>query len=311
MRATGLLLWVCITALACGSHFPPSYIESLGKFGPETPLNFTQGLAAGLEVDQESAGPCLGAVGQVLTFISSVENDIAEMIHGKGNAGLLGIHISELVTAIVNSVPPCQYQSIIPDFQQLTWQQMLSNSVSHLTVLDSNIRNLSTCKSNAYTCGLSIGKICRYVFAWGVYAPAPPSGTFLSGLLEGLETSPNGADKCMEDLTSLGGEFTKTENDLKSLISGDIPAAFAVYSDLKSLLSSLSSDSSDCNFPQLLTTLDHFLTPSGLSQLISNIKSNRSEILQASAGLLHCSSNYASCGYSTGEVLRLVLDWGI
>lgn len=308
MRAPGLLL--CVLALVvCAAQ--DSDFERLGKFNPMAPLNFTLGLAAGLEVDQQEAGPCLASVGQVVGFVGNIETDIGALIDQHGSAGLLAIHISELVTAIVNSVPLCQYTTIFPALEQLTWQQVLKNAAAHVTVLKANGLNLGACKTNAYSCGQSLGKIFRYLFAWGIYAPQQSPGNFFSGLFQGLENTPNGADKCVEDLTNLQGLWTQTMQDITNLVSGDVAASFAVIADFKSLLSALQGDSQDCNLPQLGVTLSGLLTPQGVTQLVSNFQANMEGILQASAGLSNCGSNESACGYSVGEVLRLVLGWGI
>lgn len=311
MRAPGLLLWTCVVVLATCRATPGSYLEAMGKFNPVTPLNFTLGLAAGLEVDQQAAGPCLGAVGQVVGFVGNVETDIIALAEKKGSAGILAIHISELVTAIVDSVPFCQYTTLLPAFKQLTWQQVLKNAAAHVSALKTNGMNLANCKTNAYSCGQSIGKIVRYLFAWGVYAPQQSSGSFLSGLFHGLENTPNGADKCVNELNSLEGQWTQAIQDITSLLSGDVAASFALLSDFKSLLSAVQGDSQDCNLPQLGTIMWNMLTPQGVEQLVTNFHTNLEEIVQASAGFSNCGSNYSACGYSTGEVLRLVLGWGI
>ena len=294
---------------ACAAR--DSYFERLGKFSPVAPLNFTLGLAAGLEVDQQTAGPCLAAVGQVVGFVGNVETDINALIKQHGSAGLLAIHISELVTAIVNSAPLCQYTTIFPALEQLTWQQVLKNAAAHVTVLKANGLDLVSCKTNAYSCGQSVGKIFRYLFAWGVYAPQPSSGNFFSGLFQGLENTPNSADQCVEDLTHLQGLWAQAIEDVTNLVTGDVAASFAVLSDFKSLLSALQGDSQACNLPQLGAILSSLLTPQGVVQLATNFQENLATIVQASAGFSNCGSDESACGYSTGEVLRLVLGWGI
>ena len=137
------------------------------------------------------------------------------------------------------------------------------------------------------------------------------SQDFLSGLAQGLEASPNGADQCTQGLTSLPTLYSALVSDLKEVIAGNPAAIFQLLADYKSLDSALTSDSSACNLPALRLVLASLATPEGLAKVSSNVKANLGAIETASASLLSCEQDPYQCGFSAGEVLRLALGWSL
>ena len=141
--------------------------------------------------------------------------------------------------------------------------------------------------------------------------PSFDSQTFLSGLLYGLESSPNSADQCVQGLSSLTPQVTKLETDLKSVLSGNLAAAFQLYADFKNLYSAAEDESSVCNIPALLTVLKSLTTAAGVNQFVANVKANWSAIEADGENILNCQEDAYQCGFSAGEVLRLTLNWSL
>lgn len=283
------------------------------RYNPTYLVNFTLGLAYGLDVDQASTGPCFLSWGNVVGPISSVQADIIGLMNG--NNGSMGNLVSDLLNlkqAFTQTESVCDYTGLVEVLKQLDLAKLANNVMTHAGAILSDYQKLHGCEANVFTCGEYTGDIIRMCLGWGWYAPAPFHGQdFLSGLVQGLETSPNGADQCIQALASLSTLSGALVSDLKELMAGNTAAIFQLLTDYKSLDSALDSDSSACNFPALLSVLASLVTPEGLAKVSSNIKANLSAIETASGSLLSCQQDPYQCGFSAGEVFRLALGWSL
>ena len=283
------------------------------QYDPTYLVNFTLGLAYGLDVDQKATGPCFLAWGNVVGPICNIQSDIIALMKGdKGSMGYLVSDLLNLKQAFTQTEPTCNYTGLTQVLESLNMNTLVNNVMAHAGAIISDYQKLQGCEADVFTCGLYIGDIIRMSLGWGWYAPAPFNGQdFLSGLVHGLETSPNGSDQCIEGLNSLSTLYTALMAELKAVLAGNMSAIFQLITDYKSFSSALDANSAACNVPALLSVLKSLTTPEGLAQVSSNVKANWSAIETAGESLLSCTQDPYQCGFSAGEVVHLALGWSL
>lgn len=137
------------------------------------------------------------------------------------------------------------------------------------------------------------------------------SRNFLAGLAVGLERTPGSSDTCYTDLSAIGTNESQFVSDLWSVLNGNVAAVFSLISDAKNIIAALDSAAPSCNLAELGQFLDSLLTKQGITQAAMNLSGNVGAIKQASAVFPTCTQDFYQCGYSTGEVFRLISGWGI
>ena len=154
---------------------PPKPVNATMRLGfdPTVSVNFSLGLAYGLEVYQTEAGPCFMQLGNVFPIVPSIVQDILSLVHGNGNPETLTIHIASLITALTLSAPLCDYNTFFPTIEQLTLKQVLTNLGNHWSYILADAKDLKNCHQDVFKCGQNIGEIIRFTLTWGLYAPQP------------------------------------------------------------------------------------------------------------------------------------------
>ena len=124
---------------------------------------------------------------------------------------------------------------------------------------------------------------------------------FLSGLVEGVVSTPGSANQCTTEIytwVNLLGMLSTL--DFSSMTVAEIlSVGCSVYSEFTTDLMTA------CNIPQLLNLL-HDVT---VYTLLVNYVDNGCEVNAAIKAVKECGKNYYACGYSVGAVVRLELGW--
>ena len=137
------------------------------------------------------------------------------------------------------------------------------------------------------------------------------SRNFLAGLAVGLERTPGSSDTCYTDLSAIGTNENQFVSDLWNVLNGNVAAVFSLISDVKNIIAALDSSAPSCNLAELGQFLDSLLTQQGITQAATNLSNNVGAIKQASAAFPTCTQDFYQCGFSTGEIFRLISGWGI
>jgi len=170
-------------------------------------------------------------------------------------------------------------------------------------------------KGNYASVGIEFGTMAKYLNPPLLVASKAKlmqtSHNFVAGLAAGLERTPGSSDPCYADLSALGTNESQFVSDLLSLLNGNVAATFALVADVKNIIAALDSSAPACNLSELGQFFESLLSQQGITQAAVNLSNNVGAIKEASAVFATCTQDFYQCGYSTGEVFRLISGWGI
>lgn len=170
-------------------------------------------------------------------------------------------------------------------------------------------------KGNFASTGTELGTMAKYLNPPLLVASTAElmqtSRNFVAGLLAGLELTPGSSDTCYTDLSAIGTNESQFVSDLLSLLGGNVAATFSLVGDVKNIIAALDSSAPACNLSELGQFFESLLSKQGITQAARNLSNNVGAIQDASAAFATCTQDFYQCGYSTGEVFRLISGWGI
>lgn len=286
---------------------------------------FIQGFVNGVEVPGNN-GACVTDVNGMEPLFTDIYNNIKAVIGGN-YFDILSL-VSEVKTAwsdIEGFNGDCDVNGLISVIESLGtlqgWATVASNFMANIQTITTDAGAFLNCPSEAEQCGESLGEILRLTLGWGlgssssVSASKPVRDTNLTAwvqaFINGLEVDPSANNVCGTDLLSMSSNFEALYQDILSLSQGNVASMIALAADAKQLWSKLQTFSSPCNLPALESTLQNLSTPTGVTALIGNITRNWSKIAADAQTVQNCAANVAACGQSAGEIIQLVLGWGI
>lgn len=319
MKSISLLF---LALLACNSATVLPNLRSHRQTSPTALQAFLDGLVQGLQMDSNSPGACsadlINANDEIMAVVADAQKIIA------GDETYLFQLISDagkVVDTLEASNSDCQWTTLIDEIKGLSTAagrtQILSNVMKNISGIMSYAEQLPQCPTNWAICGYNVAEIFSLIFNWKITVPntsfkASPEASWLDGLLQGLQTSPNAANECVSDLNGLAPQVQTIVAEVKSLVAtGNIAGIMTIIANAKQLMNSVEGVAAPCNLDQLMTTLESLNTPAGVTNLVSNIKSNFGSIAANVPAVLNCGSNVTSCGESVGVIVRLALSWSI
>jgi len=279
---------------------------------------FLDGLVQGLQMDTNSPGACSADLINANDEIMAVVADAQKIIGG--NEAYLFQLISDagkVVDTLEASNSDCQWTTLINEIKGLGTAagrtQILGNVIKNISGITSYAEQLPQCPTNWAICGYNVAEIFSLIFNWKITVPlASPATSWLDGLLQGLQTSPNAANVCVSDINGFAPQVQTIVAEVKSILAtGNIADVLTLYANAKQLLASVEGVAAPCNLPQLLAALQALQTPQGATAFLSNLKANFGAIAANVPAVLNCSSNVTGCGESVGVIVRLALQWSI
>lgn len=286
---------------------------------------FIQGFVNGVEVPGNN-GACVTDVNGMEPLFEDIYNNVKSVIGGN-YLDILSL-VSEVKTAwtdIEGFNGDCNVNGLITVIESLGtlqgWTNVAENFMANFATISSDASAFLSCPSEAEQCGESLGEILRLTLGWGLGSssrlpaakPVRDSNfsAWVQAFINGLEVDPSANNVCGTDLLSMSSNFEAIYQDIISLSQGNTASLIALAADAKTLWSKLQAFSSPCNLPELETTLQNLATPTGITALIGNITRNWSTIETDAKNVQNCAADVATCGQSAGELIQLVLGWGI
>ena len=287
--------------------------------------DFLQGFVQGVEVP-DSNGKCITDVSSIEPLFTSIYQDAVDVINGD-YFDVISL-ISDVKTAISDIEGfdgDCNVNGLVSVVESLGttagWVTVAENFMANFGTISTDAAAFLQCPSNPTQCGYSLGAILRMTLGWGLgsdSAIAPKKrvadsnfATWMQSFVNGLEAEPSSNNICANDLLGLSTGFESIYNDLISLSQGNSAALFSLISDAKTLLNNMESFSSPCNLPELESILANLATPGGVMELVNHVTKNWSALQADATNVQNCEANVALCGQSAGEIVQLVLGWGI
>lgn len=134
---------------------------------------------------------------------------------------------------------------------------------------------------------------------------------FVNGLIQGLKKSQIKPSECAKDFDNADGDFMNLLDDFVAISSGDFSRIERLYKDATKLFEDLKDTKTDCDYSELVEILESLRTNSGRKAIQDNYRKHEDVITDDLATLLKCSADYNKCGRKLGEVVRLLLGWGL
>jgi hypothetical protein len=286
---------------------------------------FIQGFVNGVETPGNN-GACVTDVNGMEPLFIDIYTNVKAVIGGN-YFDILSL-VSEVKTAwtdIEGFNGDCDVNGLISVIESLGtlqgWANVAENFMANIQTITTDAGAFLSCPSEAEQCGESLGEILRLTLGWGLgsTSSAPKSKpvrdtnltAWVQAFINGLEVDPSANNVCGTDLLGMSSNFEALYQDILSLSQGNVASMIALAADAKTLWSKLQAFSSPCNLPALETTLQGLTTPTGITALIGNITRNWSSIATDAQTVQNCAANVAACGQSAGEIIQLVLGWGI
>jgi hypothetical protein len=282
--------------------------------------NFTSGLLIGLESNAKAPGPCYKAISGLTGDFEAIASDISRITQGDEAA------VMQLLTDVTGTKRDVQAFNGTCDFTSLEAQIKVllspagakiisANYLKHVFSINKDLATVKDCSANYYSCGKASGEIIRDLVGWSLNTPhglgASNKNTleaFLTGLIKGLEA--NGEDECTQSLSDLTSDISDLLANIEQVIKGDSSALISIVMKLKKLKDSL-KDINSCDFSGFVQKIESLFESNGYQQLIMNYLKNSKQIMADLAGIEACSTNLSQCGSDLGQVIRLLLNWGL
>jgi len=156
-------------------------------------------------------------------------------------------------------------------------------------------------------CVWMLGLVC----VAGKTQSSPQIGAFYTGLVQGLQLNSTNAGPCAEALIAAENDINAFVSDFLQMVSGDEKAVTYFLLDGKDVLGDFQASGALCNWPSLGTAAQALTTSAGQATLVMSFSVNLGVFLLDFQQLGVCGSQWNSCGFTVGELLRMTLSWGI
>jgi hypothetical protein len=141
--------------------------------------------------------------------------------------------------------------------------------------------------------------------------PFPQVMNFTSGLIAGLEADANSPGACAKDLTGAEGNVVDLYSAVSSFIGGNQAALFEILTSGEALIKAVEGSSSDCDFSTLVTFFESLSTSAGRDKALTNIIGNLGGLTEDAKALTTCSANVYTCGFTIGNMFKLLTGWSV
>jgi hypothetical protein len=282
-------------------------------------FNFTSGLLLGLESNAKAPGPCYKAINGLSGDFEAIASDISRITQGDEAA------VMQLLTDVTGTVKDVQAFNGTCDFASLEAQIKVllspegakiisANYLKHVIAINRDLATVKDCSADYYKCGKASGEIIRDLAGWSLNTPHRLGASkntldaFVTGLIEGLEL--HGEDECTKSLSGLTSDISSLIANIEKLVQGDSSVLISLVMQLKKLQDSL-KDVNTCDFSGLVEKIEGLFEANGYQQLVMNFLRNSKQITADLSGIVACSSNLSQCGADLGQVIQLLLNWGL
>lgn len=155
--------------------------------------------------------------------------------------------------------------------------------------------------------------LCAVVLVCSAEKPLADSqiATFYSGLVQGLQLNSTEPGPCAGALAAAQSDVNAFVSDFLQMVLGDEKAVTYFLLDGKDVFGDFQASGTVCNWKSLGSALQALTTSAGQATLVQSFTANLGTFLLDFQQLALCGSQWNSCGFALGELLRMTLSWGI
>lgn len=213
----------------------------------------------------------------------------------------------------------------LKDRVTLFWHKFSHMSIEHTVSSykknssDLNLYLLSllfTCHIDSDLCGRNLSNIlnsltdfqleCNDVIDIGI-----DLDEMVKGIIQGLK-KPMSQEACMNAMNTLHTDADTVVIDLYDIIElKDIEHIIQLLKDYQTMVEHMKATAEVCPFDDLGEIMEQIPTWEGMKDLVINMFINYDVLMKDYKNLLVCSEDWEVCGFTIGEVFRVVFKWGI
>ena len=134
---------------------------------------------------------------------------------------------------------------------------------------------------------------------------------FVNGLIQGLKKSQTNPSQCADDIDAANIDLISLIDDIVALDAGDLSRVERLFVDATELFNNLEDSKDVCNYSAFVEILKALETDAGRKAIEENYIKNVFTVSIDLLALLKCEADYAKCGHNFGEIVRLLLGWGL
>lgn len=145
----------------------------------------------------------------------------------------------------------------------------------------------------------------------GVLPTSDTLRNLASNFIEGLREQGEVRSKCFNSTLDIVEGMLGVYRNIGEIVTGNTTLILQVLGSYGKLKDSFEDVFDDCDFSNFWETGEKMLSPMGASVLFLRYTTNQDLILAGLGTLSSCSADLSACGRTAGELLRVMLDWGL
>ena len=145
----------------------------------------------------------------------------------------------------------------------------------------------------------------------GVLPESQSVKDLFTSFAEGFRSQPEKQSACFNSTMALVNDLVSLYNNVGELLTGNTSIVFTVLGSYGRLSNNFEDILEDCDFGELLDKLEKLISPMGAGVVFARYSSNSDKFSAALTSFGNCSDDLKLCGSLAGELLKLMLDWGL
>lgn len=144
----------------------------------------------------------------------------------------------------------------------------------------------------------------------GVLPSADTLRNLISNFIEGLKEQGT-QSKCYNATVDVVEGLVGVYRNIGEIVTGNTTLILQVLGSYGKVKDNFEDVLDDCDFSNIWEAGEKLLSPMGATVLFMRYSSNQDLILADLSTLSSCSADLSACGRTAGELLRVMLDWGL
>lgn len=145
----------------------------------------------------------------------------------------------------------------------------------------------------------------------GVLPSSDSVETLVSGFISGLKEQGATQSKCYNSTLEVAQGLVGVYRNIGEIVTGNTTLILKVLGSYGKVKENFEDVIEDCEFADIWESAEKLFSPMGASVLFLRYTSNQEVLLGGLSTLSNCTADLKACGSSAGEMLRVMLDWGL
>lgn len=296
-----------------------SFDEILGA--KATALDFGLGMMKGLYYENTESSKCGDYLNDLREHLKKVMVYLdLQHVEDRGKIELV-YELALLQASYSQLMERCsveeQISSLSSKLSHMSGRSLIYSYIKHNSEINTYLINLLfTCHIDSVLCGQNLSNILKLLTESESECAdsiqiALEVDKLVSGMILGLKR-PMTQEVCMDSIKILHTDINSIALDLYNVIQlRQFEFIFTLLKDYQVATDHYKTTVLDCPFDELTEILRAIPTVEGMKNLMINMFMNYDVVIKDYQNMKVCRDDWEVCGFSIGEVSRLILKWGI